>query len=73
MQNGGNYMGNGINKITNGHGPPVMNGIGNGFASKYASLDAERQENIRNIYNEIQMESHMWMKNGYVIQTNLLI
>lgn len=52
------------NQITNGHGPPKLR---NGVLSKYASLDAERQENIRNIYNnnnnnnsEIQVESHMW-------------
>lgn len=55
VSNGVNHMANGV---ANGHGPPK---ISNGLMSKYASLDAERQENIRNIYhrNELQMESHM--------------
>lgn len=62
MTNGVNHMGtNGNNQISNGHGPPKLkNAVTNGLLSKYASLDAERQENIRNIYNnEIQVESHM--------------
>lgn len=59
MTNGVNHMANGLNQIGNGHGPPKISGIGNGFTSKYASLDAERQENIRNMYNEVHVDNHI--------------
>lgn len=59
LVNGVNHVANGLNQMGNGYGPPKIPSIGNGFASKYASLDAERQENIRNMYSELHVDNHI--------------
>lgn len=60
VQNGVNHMGNGVKHMSNGNGPQKQ--MGNGFAGnpKYASLDAERRENIRNMYqDQVPVNNHI--------------
>lgn len=57
--NGVNHLANGFGGLANGHAPHGT-AIGNGFVNgKLNDLDAQRRDNIRNMYQGIPVDSHI--------------
>ncbi|XP_022903561.1 adenylate kinase isoenzyme 5 [Onthophagus taurus] len=51
---------NGVKEIANGHGPKMVIGVANGvLKNKYADLDADRQDNIRQLYGGLNATNHI--------------